>query len=255
MNHRILLLLALLVGLSGCASTPASNSQTLTTPRPVEDSAKVESVDPLEGFNRAVFGFNDGVDTYFLKPVTKGYRFITPDFIENRISNFFDNLLEVGNIVNALLQGKGAEAANYTGRFAFNTTIGLAGFFDVADDVGLVKTDGEDFGQTLGAWGVESGPYIVLPFLGPSTLRDGLSFPVNNYLDPVSHIDHVPTRNQLMFLEIVDTRAGLLDAEKMISGDRYVFIRDAYLQRREYLVKDGVVEDTFGGDELPKGDF
>ena len=194
------------------------------------------------------------MDKYFLKPVTKGYKYVTPDFVEDRVSSFFSNLLELGNIFNAILQGKGKDAAHYSGRFLFNTTFGIAGLFDVANEMGLEKTDSEDFGQTLGAWGVGSGPYIVLPFLGPSTLRDGLGLPVDAYTDPVTHLDHVPTRNALTFTEIVDTRAKLLSSEELISGDRYVFIRDAYLQRREYLVKDGEVEDTFGIED-PKGDF
>ncbi len=243
-NNIKLLLVGLVVVIStGCASTSHNSNA----------GADKQVSDPFEGVNRAVFSFNSGLDTYLLKPVTKGYRFITPDYVETRVSNFFSNLLEIRNILNSLLQGKGAQAANHTGRFLFNTTIGLAGFYDVASTLDMEKTDGEDFGQTLGAWGVGTGPYIVLPFLGPSNLRDGVSIPVDIYADPVTYVDHVPTRNALNITEIIDTRSQLLETEKLLTGDRYVFIRDAYLQRREYLVEDGEVEDTFGTDI--KGDF
>lgn len=244
MNNQLLPIIAILVGLfSGCASHPKGMGQ----------DQYAHAVDPYESFNRTIFGFNDGVDTYLLKPVAQGYKFVMPDVAEKGVSNFFSNLLEVRNIVNAILQGKGEKAANSTGRFIFNSTIGLAGLFDVAGGLGMEKQDGEDFGQTLGAWGVESGSYIVLPFLGPSTLRDGVAIPVDMYLDPVNYHEQSSVRTGLTVLEVVDIRANLLEAEKLLSGDKYVFMRDAYLQRREYLVKDGEIEDTFG-DEL-KGDF
>jgi phospholipid-binding lipoprotein MlaA len=225
----------------GCATTKQGADQTSS------------SVDPYEGFNRTVFSFNSGVDDYFLKPVTKGYRFVTPDFVENRVSSFFSNLLEIRNLLNSLLQGKGGQAVNHMGRFVFNSTIGLAGLFDPASNIGIEKIDGEDFGQTLGVWGVKSGPFIMLPFLGPSNVRDGLSIPVDMYADPANYLENTASRDGLTFLEVVDTRAKLLEVEKLLSGDRYVFIRDAYLQRRNYLVKDGEVIDTFG-DNI-KGDF
>jgi phospholipid-binding lipoprotein MlaA len=245
MTTRLLLLTLLALVLSGCATTQ-KGTEPASTP-------KVVNADPFEGFNRAIFSFNSGVDSYFLKPVTHGYRFITPDFVETGVSNFFSNLLEVRNMVNALLQGKGADAANYGARFLFNTTIGIAGLFDPATTLGIEKSDGEDFGQTLGTWGVKSGPYLVLPFLGPSNIRDGLSIPIDAYTDPVTYLESSHARNGLTLLEIIDLRSRLLATEKLLSGDRYVFIRDAYLQRRDYLVKDGVVEDTFGTDL--KGDF
>ncbi|ODS23004.1 hypothetical protein AB835_11165 [Candidatus Endobugula sertula] len=201
-----------------------------------------------------MYSFNNTLDTYFLKPVSQGYRYVTPDFVETGISNLFSNLGEMSNIFNAALQGKGERVAHYTGRFLFNSTIGLGGLFDVADAIGIEKINGEDFGQTLGTWGVESGPYLVLPFLGPSTIRDGFSIPVNTYTDPVTYIDHVPTRNRVLFVKTVDTRAKLLKVEELISGDRYLFMRDAYLQRREFLINDGEVQDTFGEEE-PQGDF
>lgn len=247
MTTRLLLLAFLATILAGCAATP-KGQQTQK-----EEKRVSANIDPYEGFNRSIFGFNNGVDRYFLKPVTQGYRFVTPDFVETGVSNFFSNLLEIRNFFNALLQGKGGDAANYGGRFLVNSTVGIGGLFDPARPIGLQKGDGEDFGQTLGAWGLKSGPYIVLPFLGPSNIRDGLSIPVDVALDPVTYLEGSRSKNGLNLLEIVDTRAKLLETEKLLSGDRYVFIRDAYLQRRNYLVKDGVVEDTFGTDL--KGDF
>lgn len=211
----------------------------------VADSSE-ETQDPWEGFNRKVFVFNDTLDTYGLKPIAKGYRAITPDPVEDGISRMFSNVGEIVNVVNDLLQGKFRQAGNDTGRFLVNTTVGLVGFFDVADDLGMPKNEGEDFGQTLGVWGVEDGPYVVLPFLGPSTLRDGPAKIVDFLVDPISEIDHVPTRNQILGVDVVSGRADLLKAEELIKGDKYSFIRDVYLQRREYLLKDGNVEDDFG---------
>lgn len=211
-----------------------------------DSSASEETQDPWEGFNRKVFVFNDTLDTYALKPVAKGYRAITPDPVEDGVSRMFSNVGEIVNVVNDLLQGKFRQAGNDTGRFLVNTTIGLVGFFDVADDLGMPKNEGEDFGQTLGVWGVGEGPYLVLPLLGPSTLRDGPAKFVDFLVDPISEIDHVPTRNQILGVEVVSGRADLLKAEELISGDKYSFIRDVYLQRREYLLNDGQVEDDFG---------
>ncbi|MGH1486690.1 MAG: MlaA family lipoprotein [Cellvibrionaceae bacterium] len=235
---KCLLLVILLPLIVACASTSKVG----------ENSAGNENVntDPYEGLNRAIFSFNNGIDKIFLKPVAKGYKFVTPDLAEAGVSNFFSNLLEIRNIVNAGLQGKGEKTLTYTWRFIVNSTFGLFGLLDVASEMGLETEGGEDFGQTLAAWGVKSGPYIVMPFLGPSTLRDGFAIPVDSYLDPANYVEHNATRNALTFTEIVSIRASLLDTEKLLSGDRYVFIRDAYLQRRDYLVNDGKVKDTFG---------
>ena len=205
--------------------------------------------DPFEGYNRAMFSFNDTADRWVLKPVTKGYRFVTPDFLERGVSRMFSNLGEVLNIVNDVLQGKVGQAGNDTGRLLINSTFGIAGFFDVAQHAGLEKSDGEDFGQTFGAWGAGEGAYIVLPLLGPSTMRDAPGLLLDSVFNPVGEIDHVPTRNQIYGVQVVSERADLLEAEKLIKGDRYTFIRDVYLQRREFLVKDGDVEDDFGDDD------
>ncbi|MEO4048141.1 VacJ family lipoprotein [Pseudomonas sp. CAU 1711] len=207
-------------------------------------AASANEEDPWESFNRPVFRFNDTLDTYALKPVAKGYQAVTPQFLEDGVHNVFNNLGDVGNLANDLLQGKLHDAGVDTGRLIFNSTIGLLGFFDVASHMGLQRND-EDFGQTLGAWGVDSGPYLVIPFLGPSTVRDAGAKIPDSFLEPYPYIDHVPTRNVTRAVDVVDTRASLLSAEKMITGDKYIFIRNAYLQNREFKVKDGEVVDDF----------
>ena len=203
--------------------------------------------DPWEGFNRSMFSFNETLDRYAVKPLAQGYRYVTPDMAEKGVSNFFDNIGDVGNLFNNLLQFKFEAAGKTFARLTFNTTIGLGGLIDVASPMGIEAYE-EDFGQTLGYWGAGSGPYLVLPFFGPSTLRDGLALPVDWAVDPVSEVDHVPTRNSLSGLRLVDTRSRLLKAEQIISGDKYGFIRDAYLQRREYQINDGAVDVNYDSD-------
>lgn len=200
--------------------------------------------DPWESVNRPIFTFNDTIDTYALKPLAQGYQYVTPQFLENGIHNMFRNIGDVGNLANNVLQAKPAAAGVDTARLIFNTTFGLLGFFDVGTQMGLQRSD-EDFGQTLGYWGVGSGPYVMLPLLGPSTLRDAPAKYVDGYVSPYRYIDNVSVRNSIFGLNIVDTRASLLSAEKLVSGDKYVFIRNAYLQNREFKVKDGQVEDDF----------
>ncbi|WP_437880489.1 MlaA family lipoprotein [Pseudomonas sp. LRF_L74] len=200
--------------------------------------------DPWESFNRPVFRFNDTVDTYALKPVAKGYQAVTPQFLEDGVHNVFSNIGDVGNLANNLLQGKVHDAGVDTSRLIFNTTFGLFGFFDVASKMGLQRSD-EDFGQTLGAWGIGSGPYLVLPLLGPSTVRDATAKIPDSFLGPYPYIDHVPTRNVTRGVNVIDARASLLQVEKLVSGDKYIFIRNAYLQSREYKIHDGDVVDDF----------
>lgn len=218
----------------------------LAGPAPAIAQDEEGTSDPLEGMNRSVHKFNNVVDGYVLKPVAKGYTKVTPDVVESGVSNFFSNLLEVRNILNDVLQWKWKQAGNDTGRLLINSTIGIAGIFDVAKHMNLEKSEGEDFGQTLAVWGVDNGPYLVLPFLGPSNFRDTGGLPVDWYSDPITYIDHVPTRNSTRAMEFIDTRAQLLDAEGFISGDDYIFMREAYMQRRNYLIEDGQVEDDFG---------
>lgn len=214
---------ALLAGLSGCAST-ANNPK-----------------DPIEGFNRAMFSFNDGLDKAIIKPVAQGYDYVLPQPVQTGVDNFFGNIADVFIAVNNLLQGKPADAASDAGRFLLNTTIGVLGVFDVATPAGLEKHD-EDFGQTFGRWGVGEGAYVVWPIIGSRTVRDTAGYVVDVAVDPVWNVDHVPTRNTLAVLRLVDTRASLLPAEKVIDDaalDKYTYMRDAYLQRRKSLVYDG----------------
>lgn len=204
--------------------------------------------DPFEGYNRIMFSFNETADKYAIKPVVRGYRAVTPDPMERAVRRVFSNLGEIRNLVNDALQGKPKQMVNDSGRFLINSTLGVAGLFDVAEKMGISKSDGEDFGQTMGKWGLSRGPYLVLPFLGPSTLRDAPGRYVDSFLNPVGEIDHIPTRNTVYGTDILTLRAELLETEKLITGDKYVFLREVYLQRREYLVKDGEVDDGFGAD-------
>ncbi|WP_229744433.1 VacJ family lipoprotein [Halopseudomonas oceani] len=209
------------------------------------DSAYVDP-DPWETFNRATFRFNDTVDRYTLKPVAKGYKSVTPQFMRDGVGNFFNNLGEPMNFLNNGLQGKFNRAGVDMSRFLFNTLLGGGGLVDVASRMGLERSD-EDLGQTLGYWGVPSGPYVMLPFLGPNTVRDTGSKLPENFLNYTytGYLNDIRARNQLFALETVDIRAGLLDQERLITGDRYTFIRNAYLQNREYKVRDGNVPDEF----------
>lgn len=212
--------------------------------------------DPWQGYNRAMYSFNHAVDKYTLKPLAKGYVYVTPPVVRKGVSNVFSNIGEVPSAINGILQAKPGKAARNTGRFLINSTIGLLGIFDVASHMGLAGEDKEDFGQTLATWGVGQGPYLVLPFLGPSTLRDTFALPAAWYTDPRVYIDDTSWEVGLLALGLVDTRASLLDLEQHLTGDHYVFIRDAYLQRRNFLIQDGMVTDEFGmDDDLDDFDF
>ncbi len=203
--------------ISGCASGPQTNA-----------------ADPLEPFNRGVFAFNEGVDNAVLKPVAQGYRAITPSPVRTGVSNVFGNLRDVWSGVNAALQLRPQATLETTMRVAVNTFLGFGGVLDIATEMRLEKQS-EDFGKTLGRWGVGTGPYVVLPLFGPSTLRDTAAFPVDSYGDLVSHINHIPTRNVTTVVRIVDTRANFLRTGALLEDaalDKYSFIRDAYLQRR-----------------------
>ena len=200
--------------------------------------------DPWEGFNRVVFKFNDTLDTYALKPIAQGYQFITPQFLEDGIHNMYRNVGDVRNLANNVLQVKPHAAGVDTARLLMNTIIGVGGFFDVVTKMVLQRND-EDFGQTLGYWGLSSGPYLVLPLLGPSTVRDALGIYPDSYAEPYRYMHDVSARNTVAGMKIIDARANLLSAEKLITGDKYIFIRNAYLQSREFKVKDGQVVDDF----------
>ena len=220
---RIYLLFASLA-LCGCASTQATHN-----PK-----------DPFEPFNRGIYKFNDTLDKAVVKPVAKGYKAVMPEPARNMVSNFFSNLNDVVVTVNNLLQLKFAQAASDGSRVVFNSTFGIFGLFNFAE---RLEKHNEDFGQTLGYWGMGSGPYIVLPFFGPSTVRDGAGLYADSQLGMIRRIEHIPARNQTYLAEKISQRAGLLDQENVLDEaaaiDRYAFIRDAYLQRRLSLVHDG----------------
>lgn len=207
-------------------------------------------VDPWQGFNRAVFEFNETLDQYVAKPVAQGYQAVTPQFVDTGISNFFSNLEDVLIIANDILQLKPMQALSDTGRFLVNSTIGIFGFFDVASHIGLEKHN-EDLGQTLGYWGVGAGPYVMLPVLGPSNLRDAFGL-AGDTLSGMGYTNIAETNVQaggLWLLRNIDARADLIASEGLVSGERYSFFRSFYLQRRAYLIADGVVEDEFDEDD------
>ena len=214
--------LGLCVLLAACAHSPVNDPS-----------------DPFEGFNRGVFSFNTGLDDYVLRPVTKGYVFVTPDVAQTGVSNFFSNLTYPTVIVNDLLQGKVVQHFSDVGRFLFNTVVGLGGLVDAAGMIGLDKHD-EDFGQTLGYWGVGNGPFLMLPFFGPSTNRDFVGRIGNAATNPLTYVAFEISA-PLTAAGVVDTRAHLLGADSLLEQqlDRYIFVRNAYLQRRESLVYDG----------------
>lgn len=210
---------------------------------PVWSEGNATNPDPWEGFNRKVFIFNETFDRYLLKPLAQGYQAVAPEWVDRGIYNFFGNLSEPKAIVNGLLQGKFQQSVNDGLRFLVNSTVGILGFIDVASRFDLHKHD-EDFGQSLGVWGVPNGPYLMLPLLGPSTVRDGIGLVPDRVLDPIAQIEDDGARYGVAGFKGVVKRAHLLSAEKLISGDRYLFIRDAYLQSREYQVK-GRMTDAF----------
>lgn len=199
--------------------------------------------DPWEGFNRGVYKFNDTVDRYTLKPIAKGYIWITPQFLQTGISNMHDNLGEIKNFGNNVLQLKLRDAGVDLARFGFNSTFGVLGFFDVGSKMGLERSD-QDFGLTLAYWGVPSGPYVMLPFLGPSTLRDAPAKIPDFFMAVDPYINDNTARYSTWGVEILDTRARLIPLEKVIVGDPYIFMRNGYIETREYKIK-GYVEDDF----------
>lgn len=240
------------VGVSACSTL---SNQTDATAAP-ENKAAVNKADgknsgapeqdnahdPLEGFNRAMYTFNDTLDRYVAKPLAKGYRAITPTSVRRSISNFFDNLHDPLNMLNNLLQGKPGQATSDLSRFMVNSTFGVLGLFDVASKWDLPKHD-EDFGQTLAVWGVGDGPYLVLPIFGPRNLRDSAGLAVDWQAYPVNHLEDRSTRNIVLLAEWVERREQLLEAgdilEQAAGPDPYVFVREAYRQRRLNLIYDG----------------
>ncbi|HSI49290.1 MAG TPA: VacJ family lipoprotein [Ideonella sp.] len=197
--------------------------------------------DPFESFNRGVFSFNEGLDAHLLKPVAEGYKKVVPELVRTGVENVLGNLGDVWSTVNNLLQGKIEGTARMTMRVLSNSIIGMGGIFDPATDMGLERLS-EDFGQTLGRWGMPPGPYLVLPLLGPSTVRDAAATPANVYFGPTYFIDDSNVSLGVGVLNVISTRASLLDAGQMLDSialDKYSFLRDAYLARRRNQVYDG----------------
>ncbi len=201
--------------------------------------------DPFEDLNRDIFIFNEKLDEKLLKPAALTYRKVTPQFARTGVTNFFNNLEEIDTTINQVLQGEIKYAFNDAGRFVINSTIGLFGLIDVASKMGLEKHE-EDFGQTLGVWGFDSGPYIMIPFLGPSNPRDLLSRPISSFLSGTFAMEDNDVKITLVGIDALETRERLLDAETLIIGDKYIFVKDAYIQSREYEINNGSTE----GDEF-----
>ena len=194
--------------------------------------------DPFEEYNRKVWAFNEFLDNKFAKPAAEIYRSVTPDVVETGITNFFRNLNELDNTANQILQGKPTLAINDFSRFIINTTFGLGGFLDVGTNLGLERHD-EDFGQTLGAWGVGSGPFLMLPLLGPSTPRGLAGRSVSSVLSGTFAIEENDVRIGITAIDVLETRARYLEVETLIIGDRYSFIRDSYMQYQDFESSDG----------------
>ena len=207
-------------------------------------AAEEENVDPWESTNRMIFAFNETLDRYILRPVAKGYDFVMPDAAQRGVGNFISNIYEFNSVFNSLLQGRLEGAAQSGGRLLVNTTLGVLGFFDVATAMGI-EPNVSDFGQTLAVWGVEPGPFVMLPIFGPRTVRSGVGYFVDTYTSIPALIEDREAAYVFWTIEVIDFRAGLLDADDLITGDRYIFIRDAYLQARRTYINGGVVEDSF----------
>lgn len=212
-------------------------------------AAESSPEDPFEKFNRVSFWVTDQLDRFVLRPVTVGYTKVTPNWVEDRFRNFFDNLTEVNSFVNSALQLKPKSTGKAAGRFMINSTVGVLGFFDVAKRWGIYRQD-EDFGQTLGHWGVPPGPYLFIPLLGPSSVRDAAGLVADSPWNPIPYMDHVPSRNGVFAFQMVDSRGRLLEFESLIMGDKYTFMRDFYLNHRIKQVADGAPDLEFEEDDF-----
>jgi len=224
-SSDLLLVVGLISGLSGCATT----------------SEYADERDPLQSVNRAVYEFNDALDEYALKPIAKGYQWVMPGFADRGVTNFFGNLDDVRVTINDLLQFKPGQAGEDGSRFLINTTLGIAGFMDVATGFGFEKHN-EDFGQTLGVWGVPTGPYIVLPLFGPSSVRGAFGLAGDYAAAPVTYLVDWDAALALGAVALIDFRADNLSVTDLVDEaalDKYEFLRDGYFQHREYLIYDG----------------
>ena len=208
-------------------------------------SVTAQTHDPWRDVNERIFAFNDYFDLLLVRPLASSYSIVMPRLIRQGIGNFFDNIREANVAVNDLLQFKFGDASSDAGRFLINTTIGIGGIVDIATSLGL-ETHEEDFGQTLATWGVSSGPYVVLPVFGASNLRDSFGLILDTIFNPLPYIDETPAKLTFFVVEEIDSRSALLALDELIGGDKYLFIREAYVQNRDYLVNDGEIEDEFG---------
>ncbi|MGZ8212399.1 MAG: MlaA family lipoprotein [Burkholderiales bacterium] len=230
---RSLCISAFALAFVGCAATP-------------------NDPDPFESVNRRIYWFNEALDKTVVEPVARGYRFVLPSFVRTGVSNFFSNLGDVRVSLNNALQGKTEDALSDFSRVVINSTIGIVGLLDVASEAGIEKHQ-EDFGQTLGRWGFGPGPFVMLPFFGPSTVRDTLGWGVDIASDPVTYVDPSHSRYQLSGTRLINRRSELLDASRILDQaalDEYLFVRDAYLQRRRSLIYDGAPPDSDINDVL-----
>ncbi|MEO8124593.1 MAG: VacJ family lipoprotein [Burkholderiales bacterium] len=233
-SFRLLLLVLMVAVSAGCATLPP-------------DATPVQRADPFEVWNRKVFDFNDGLDQAILKPIATLYADIFPPIVRRGVDNFYANMLDPWSAVNSLLQGKPFIALQSAFRFAVNSTFGILGIIDVAADMDIDRHP-EDFGQTLGVWGAQPGAYLVWPLIGSSTVRDSIALPLDYLASPMNLLNGGATPIAIWSLRVVNTRAGLLDASKLldqIALDKYGFIRDAYLQRRGSLIRDGEEEPPY----------
>jgi phospholipid-binding lipoprotein MlaA len=242
---RAVILVLVLWGLGGCASAPPEGG--------------VE-YDPLERPNRTLFRFNEAIDKVTLKPIARGYKKITPEPIRNGVTNFSRNLATPGSAINNFLQGKPGDGMQELARFVINSTFGIVGIIDVAT-FGGIEAHREDFGQTAAVWGAPAGPYVVLPFLGPRTMRETLMLPLDILADPLYHYDNSSVRTKLWGLRLIDVRMRLLPLEDLMkdSNDPYVTMRESYLQNREFLIYDGdppmAEDDDFFDEFLEEEDY
>lgn len=211
----------------------------------------MKNIDPLESINRPLYAFNNKLDKYLLRPVAKGYDRVMPAPARRGIGNFFANLYDFNSAINGVLQGRLSRAAQSGGRFVVNSTVGVLGLFDVATRLNIPPYR-TDFGHTLAIWGVEPGPFIMVPLFGPRTFRSGTGTIFDTFTSVPTYIDNVRLRNSIWGLELIDARARLLKADELVTGDPYIFVRDAYLQTRETFINDGVVQDTFS--DFKEGD-
>jgi len=240
---RLLILCVLGISMTACSTVSKVKTKAVATLEKVSETTNIGNNpdDPLEGFNRSMFSFNESLDANVLKPTAQAYQKVTPSIVQTAVGNFFSNAGDVWTAFNNVLQGNLADGVNDIMRFAINTTVGIGGLIDVASAGGMPKHRA-DFGQTLGVWGVPAGPFVMLPVLGASTLRDTLAVPIDFKGDILFSQTSVAVKNTTTVLKVIDKRASALDAVGLIEDaalDKYVFIRGAYLQRRESQINAG----------------